>query len=277
MTILVLNANGNVGSAVAAQLLAKGEAIRIGARDVARAKARFPNAEIVAFDFSKPDTLKAAMKGVSAVFTAAPFELLPQAEFDVLAAAKAAGVATIVKMSALGADSANPHSMVEEAIKASGLAYTFLKPTFLMQNYTTISAATIKDHGAFYEPADEGKTSFIDARDIAAIAVKAMTEAGHHGKAYALTGAEALDRKAVAAHISVAIGKPVTFVNVDDAALRASMAGAPTQMVELMSALMGYVRAGYLGGIETDVENVLGRKPTSFAQFAKDHAEVWKA
>jgi uncharacterized protein YbjT (DUF2867 family) len=146
-----------------------------------------------------------------------------------------------------------------------------------MQNYATTSAATIRDHGAFYEPADDGKTAFIDTRDIAEIGVKALTEPGHNGKSYALTGAEPLDRHQVAAHISTAIGKPVNFVNVDDAALRKAMAGAPAALVELMSALMGYVRAGYTAGIETDVEKVLGRKPTSFAQFARDHAHVWKS
>jgi (4-alkanoyl-5-oxo-2,5-dihydrofuran-3-yl)methyl phosphate reductase len=80
----------------------------------------------------------------------------------------------------------------------------------------------------------------------------------------------------VAAAISAAIGKPVKFVNVDDADLRQAMAGAPPKLTELMSLLMGYVRANYTGSISPDVEKLLGRKPTSFAQFAKDHADAWK-
>jgi uncharacterized protein YbjT (DUF2867 family) len=277
MTILVLNANGKVGAEVAAQLLAKGEKVGIGARDVAKAKAAYPKAEVVAVDFGKPDTLKAAVAGVAAVFTATPYELLPQPELDLVAAAKAAGVATIVKISTDGADqdASSPHGAVEKAISDSGIGATILRPNFFMQNYSSMQAGSIKQ-GAFYEPADEGKSSFIDTRDIAAVAVKALTEKGHHGKSYVLTGGEALDRHEVAAAISAAVGKPVKFVNVDDAALRQAMAGAPPKLTELMSVLMGYVRANYTGRISPDVEKLLGRKPTTFAQFARDHAGAWK-
>jgi uncharacterized protein YbjT (DUF2867 family) len=278
MTILVLNANGKVGAEVAHQLLAKGETVRIGARDIAKAKTTFPKAEIVAVDFNKPETLKTAVKGVSAIFTATPYELLPQPELDLVVAATAAGVKLIVKISTEGADqdANSPHGAVEKSIRDSSLNATILRPNFFMQNYSNQQAGTIKDSGVLYEPANEGKSSFIDTRDIAAVAVKALTENGHAGKSYVLTGGEALSRHDVAAAISAAIGKPVKFVNVDDAALRQAMAGAPPKLTELMSLLMGYVRANYTGSISPDVEKLLGRKPTSFAQFAKDHADAWK-
>jgi uncharacterized protein YbjT (DUF2867 family) len=277
MTILVLNANGKVGHEVATQLLAKGAKVRIGARDVAKAKAAFAGADIVHVDYTKPESLDVAMAGVMAVFTATPFELLPQPELDVVTAAKKAGVKRIVKLSGIGAEKGTPHGDVDAAIKDSGLEFTFLRPNFFMQNYTTMSAAGIKTQGAFYEPADEGKSSFIDTRDIAAVAVKALTEAGHNGKDYTLTGGEALSRKDVAEIISKVTGKPVNFVNVDDAALRQAMAQAPKQLTDFMSYLFGVVRAGYTAGVSPDVETVLGRKPTTFAQFAKDHAGAWKA
>ncbi len=278
MTILVLNANGKVGAEVADQLIAKGEKVRIGARNVAKAKASYPKAEVVAVDFGKPETLKAAVNGVSAIFTATPYELLPQPEIDLVAAAKAVGVKHIVKISTQGADedSTSPHGAVEKSIHDSGLTYTILRPNFFMQNYAVQQAGSIKHQGAFYEPADEGKSSFIDTRDIAAIAVKALTEKGHEGKSYLLTGGEALNRNEVATAISAAIGRPVKFVNVDDAGLRKAMADAPPKLTELMSVLMGYVRANYTGAISPDVEKLLGHKPTTFAQFAKDHASAWK-
>jgi uncharacterized protein YbjT (DUF2867 family) len=203
---------------------------------------------------------------------------LPQPELDLVAAAKSAGVKHIVKISTQGADedSTSPHGAVEKSIRDSGLTYTILRPNFYMQNYTVQQAGSIKHQGAFYEPADEGKSSFIDTRDIAAVAVKALTEKGHEGKSYVLTGGQALDRHEVAAAISAAIGKPVKFVNVDDAGLRQAMADAPPKLTELMSVLMGYVRANYTGAISPDVEKLLGRKPTTFAQFAKDHVSAWK-
>jgi uncharacterized protein YbjT (DUF2867 family) len=278
MTILVLNANGKVGSEVTNLLIAKGEKVRIGARDTAKAKATHPKAEVAAVDFSKPDSLKAALKGVDAVFTATPFELLPQPELDLVAAAKSEGVKTIVKISTQGADAdpSSPHGAVEKAIRDSGISHTILRPNFFMQNYAVQQAAMIKNTGAFYEPADEGKSSFIDTRDIAAVAVKALTEKGHSGKSYLLTGGEALSRKDVAEQISKATGKTIKFVNVDDAALRKAMADAPQKLTDLMSVLMGYVRAGYTGDISPDIEKILGRKPITFAKFAKDHASVWK-
>ena len=280
MTILVLNANGKVGQEVAAQLIAKGEKVRIGARDVAKAKAAHPQAEVVHIDYGKPDTVKAAVQGVSAVFTATPYELLPDPEINLVAAAKAAGVKHLIKLSAQGADQdpTSPHGAVEKAIRESGIAATILRPNFFMQNYSSQAAAGIKAQGTIYEPANDEKSSFIDTRDIAAVAVKAFTEEGHAGKSYVLTGGEPLSRNDVAAAISAASGKPVKYVNVDDAALRQGMTagGAPANLVELMSVLMGYVRAGYTAAISPEVESLLGRKPITFAQFAKDHADAWK-
>ena len=130
--------------------------------------------------------------------------------------------------------------------------------------------------GAIYETAAEGATSFIDARDIADVAVAVLTGPGHEGKAYALTGPAALTRTQVAAELSKASGREVKYVAVDDAALRVAMAGAPASLVELMSMLFGLVRRGLTAGVSPDVERVLGRPPRDFARFAADHAQVWR-
>ena len=137
MTILVCNANGKVGQEVARALLAAGEKLRIGARNRAGAQAGFPGAEIVGFDYTQPATLAAAMQGVEAIFSAAPYELEPGATRALIAAAEAAGVKRFVKLSALGAeaDPNSPHSLAETALAKSGLEWTVLRPTFFMQNY----------------------------------------------------------------------------------------------------------------------------------------------
>ncbi len=277
MTILVSNANGKVGQEVVRLLTESGADVRIGARDVGKAKAEFPGASVVALDFDRPETLAPAVQGVSAVFAATPYQLLPGAEIALLAAAKSAGVKRIVKMSALGvdADPTSPHSLSEAAIRESGLEWTFLRPTFFMQNYATQSAGSIKA-GVIYEPAADGASSFIDTRDIAAVAVAALTRRGHVGKAYALTGPATLTRAEVAAELAKASGHEVAYVAVDDAALRKAMAGAPPSLVELMSLLFGYVRAGYTAVVSPDVEKVLGRPARDFASFAREHAALWR-
>lgn len=277
MTILVSNANGKVGQEVVRLLMERGADVRVGARDVAKAKTEFPGAAVVSLDFDRPQTLAEAVAGVGEVFAATPYPLLPNAELDLLAAAKASGVKTIVKMSALGVDAnpASPHSIVEAAIRASGLSWTFLRPTFFMQNYATQAAASVKA-GVIYEPAAEGASSFVDTRDIAAVAVKVLTEVGHSGKAYALTGPAALTRTEIASELARASGHEVAYVAVDDTALRKAMSGAPASLVELMSELFGYVRAGYTAAISDDVKSVLGRPARDFSSFAAEHASIWR-
>jgi uncharacterized protein YbjT (DUF2867 family) len=278
MTIFIANANGKIGQEVVKALIAKGETVRIGVRDVAKAKAEFPGAEVVAIDLARPETMAAGVTGAKAVFSAFPGEYLPQADAVLAALAKAAGVKRYVKLSVVGADQneAGEHRQAEKAIEASGLEWTHLRPTFFMQNYSVASAAEIKAKRTFTEASGDGKTAFIDARDIAAVAVKALTEPGHNGKAYTLTGSQALDRKQVASLIGEAIGAPVSYVAIDDAALMAALAGASDYHRTLYSTLYGYVRAGYTAGTVDTVETLLGRKPLSFAQFARDHAAVWK-
>ena len=277
MTILVSNANGKVGRQVVRLLRERGESVRVGARNVAQAKSEFPGAEIVELDLTKPASIAAAMKGVDAVFAATPYELLPKADEALIEAAKASGVKSFVKMSALGVETnpASPHTIAEKALANSGLSWTVLRPTFFMQNYSTQAAGSIRS-GAIYEPAADGASAFIDTRDIAEVAVIVLTKPGHEGKAYALTGPQAMTRADVAAVISKATGRPVKYVAVDDAALRKGMAGAPESLIELMSSLFGYVRAGYTAGVSEDVAKVTGHRARDFESFAKDHVEAWK-
>ena len=278
MTIFIANANGKIGQEVVRGLIAKGEKVRVGVRNVAKARSEFPGAEVVAIDAARPESFGPAVAGMTAVFSAFPTELLPKAEVDLAAAAKSAGVKRYVKLSVVGAGESDAfgHTAAEKAVEATGLDWTHLRPTFFMQNYSTAQAAGIKAERKFYEAAADGKTAFIDARDIAAVAVKALTEAGHAGKAYTLTGGRALDRNEAAAAIGEAIGAKVVYVPIDDAALRQALAAAPKFTQDLYSTLYGFVRAGYTAAVDPTVERVLGRKPIDFAQFARDSASAWK-
>lgn len=276
MTILVTTPNGKVGTEVVKQLLAQGQAVRVGAHTVEKAKKAFPGAEVVPFDFADEASVKAALKGVKGLYLASPTDTSIEQKYRVIDLAKAAGVQRIVNLSAMGVENTDtPLRLTEKYIEASGLEFTILRPTWFMQNYSTGSAESIK-HGVLAEPAGDGKTGFIDTRDIAAVAVAALTQEGHNGKFYALTGGEVLNRYQAAELISQATGQPVQYVPQSDEDFRQAMQNfmAPDYL-DLLVSLYGGVRTGWTEVVTPDVQQVLGRAPITFAQFAQDYKEAW--
>jgi uncharacterized protein YbjT (DUF2867 family) len=277
MTILVTTPNGKVGGELVKQLLAKGAKVRIAAHTVESAKQRFPNTEVVPFDYGDVGSVQRALAGVSTVYLASPGDFPPEPEKRLIDEAKRAGVKRVVKLSVIGAEAAegSPFREVEKHLEASGLEWTFLRPSWFMQNFTTSHAQSIAA-GTLAEPAADSKTAFIDARDIAAVAVKALTEPGHAGKAYTLTGPELLDRAQVTATLSKVLGKPVKYVPLTDAQFREAVKPylSPAYL-ELLSALYTMARAGGTERRTDDVSKVLGRPATSFEQFARDSRSAW--
>lgn len=276
--ILVTTPNGKVGSEIIKQLQAQGHSVRVGAHTVEKARAAFPGLEVVHFDFENMESVKTALEGAETLYLASPGEMLEGPVNAVVDAAKAAGVKRVVRLSAAGVEYGDsPLRRVELHIEASGLEHTFLRPSWFMQNYSTMSADGVRQ-GTLYEPAADGQTAFIDTRDIASVAVAALTGDGHNGKAYTLTGSEALSRDEVASLFSSALGREVKYVAVGDEQLRQGMAaaGAPQGYVELMSALYGYVRAGATAMVTDEVHKVTGRAPIRFEQFVQDHLETWR-
>ena len=276
--ILITTPNGKVGSEVVKQLQARGEALRIGAHTVSKARAAFPGAEVVHFDFADESSVRAALQGVSKLYLASPTGIEAAPVNRVIDLAKEAGVEHIVRLSAMGVEYGDsPLRQNELHLEASGLSWTLLRPSWFMQNFSTMSADGIRQ-GTLAEPAADGATAFVDARDIAAVAVAALTEPGHHGKAYAITGPEALGRDQVAQKLTAAIGHPVHYQPLTPEQFEAGMRamGAPEAVVELMSGLYGFVRAGQTGEVTHDVQQVTGKAPISFDQFAREHADAWR-
>lgn len=278
MTILITTPNGKVGSEIVRLLAEAGHTVRVGAHTVEKARQAFPDSEVVSFDYDDDESIRAALNSVTTLYLAAPGDMPSTPVNHVVDLAKAAGVERIVKLSASGVEQGDSALRQNELhIEQSGLKYTFLRPNFFMQNYSTGNRDSIAQQGAFYEPADNEKTSFIDTRDIAAIAVAALTQEGHEGKAYTITGAEALDRNQVAAAISEATGKPVQYVALSDEQFREAVGGVMSPAyVELMSGLYSFVRQGWTSQTTDAVQQVLGRAPISFEQFARDHADMWR-
>jgi uncharacterized protein YbjT (DUF2867 family) len=248
------------------------------------ASLRQGNVTLVDFDYEKPETLAAAVAGADKLFLLTPFAP-NQVELGerLVSAAKAAGVKHIVKLSAIGSE-IEPgiqlgrwHRAIERVVEASGIPWTFLRPNNFMENL--IGYYSPDKEGAIYLPWGEGACSFIAGRDVAAVAAAALTGDGHAGKAYTLTGPEALTIGQIAAAIGEATGRTIRYVDVPEEAARQAMLGAhvPSWMTEAMLELHAIDKAGYAGEISPLVQQITGQAPLSFRDFAREHAAVWKA
>jgi uncharacterized protein YbjT (DUF2867 family) len=192
-TVLVTGGTGTIGRDVAKLLSKNAVPVRAGVRDQAKAGKQFgPDIALAAFDFEDVASFPNALKGVEKIFLLPP--LMPNQVAVTNAfvdAARRAGVRHIVKLSAIGADASPPytfgkwHAENEQHIRESGLAFTFLRPNSFMQNF--INYFPPRDD-TIYLPWGNGKASFVDTRDIAAVAAEALTSSEHVGKTYTLTG-----------------------------------------------------------------------------------------
>jgi uncharacterized protein YbjT (DUF2867 family) len=278
--ICVTGAGGTVGSEVVRQLREANAAFR-GAYfsknkiDAARAK----GIDAVMIDYNDPETLRSAFAGCNELFLLGP-NAPNQAELEINAveAAKAAGVKHIVKLSVMRADEeeydfGRIHREVEKAIEASGLEWTFLRPNSFMQNTVTYMP-TIKSQSAFYTAADDARIGHVDVRDIAAVAVKALTEPGHEGKAYALNGPEALTYNDLASHLSEALGRKIEHNNIPPADLKGAMLaeGTPEIFIDRLLDLERYYREGKAARDTSDIRQVTGHDPRTFADYARETA-----
>jgi uncharacterized protein YbjT (DUF2867 family) len=166
-------------------------------------------------------------------------------------------------------------------IEVSGIPYTFLCPTFLMQSFATFFPQKIKEQGTFYLPAGDGKVSFVDVRDIAAIAVEALTnnnDGRHNGKAYNITGPEAISFGQAARILSEQVGKKISYVSISEDVARKGMKeiGWNEWRINFLIELYNIIKQGYLEEISTPVEEATGKRALSFSQFAKDYADAFQ-
>ncbi|HEX8188888.1 MAG TPA: SDR family oxidoreductase [Pyrinomonadaceae bacterium] len=284
--ILITGATGTTGRGVVAELRGMGATgVRALVRDPARAGfIRESGFEPVAGDFERPETLGAALEGVErALLLTPPTPDTVEQQRGFIEAASGAGVRHVVKLSAFGADADAPegfarwHGRSENLLKTSGLGWTMLQPNFFMQNLLG-QARQIASAGAIYQPAGDARGSFIDARDVAAVAARALTEEGHEGQTYVLTGPEALSYHDVASKLSEAAGRAVNYVPISAEQFRAGALGAglPEWLVSALERLNETFASGRAARVTDDVRRVARREPTTFEQFARDHADAFR-
>ena len=280
--VLVIGATGNIGRNLLPLLLSRGVRVRAASRNPE--KAGFPaGVEAVRFDWSDPVQVQAALTGVDRAFFLMPssFEGDAAPQREALGIARAVGVRHVVLLSAKGIE-ANPGAplrRLELALQSSGLAWTLLRPTFFAQNMATFQADFLRREGQIVLPAGDGATAFVDTRDIAEVAARALTEEGHEGRTWTLTGPRALTYHEVAELIGRATGRPIRYHSIPAEAYREGLrsAGMPPAVVEGFVWLYdGVVAKGYAAEVTDDVPSLLGRPARSFEDFVTEHAQVWR-
>jgi len=289
-TILVTGATGTVGSEVVKQLSRDVPDVKIkaGVHSFENAKKvqQYDRVKAVQIDYDKEEGLETAFKDVDKLFLLThPSSKSAEHESNLVAEAKKSGIKHIVKQSILAADleadleAMRLHRQTEKLIEESGIPYTFLRPNEFMQGFINFQGPTIKSNNAFYIPAEDAKVSFVDVRDIAAVAVRALAdEEKHYNKTYLITGPEALTYYQSAEILSNAIGKKIDYVNVSDEEARVGMkeAGLNEWLINTISELYKLYRKGVASPVYSGVEEATGKKPTTFSQFASDYAEAFK-
>ncbi|MBS1166829.1 MAG: NAD(P)H-binding protein [Proteobacteria bacterium] len=276
--ILVLGATGHIGRPLVRSLMAAGEAVKAASRG----GKPVDGAEGVVFDVVDPMTFPAAFEGVDRTFvmlpggyTEAKALLLP-----VIEAAATRGV-KVVLLSVFGvdADDSIPYRQAEIALEKSGVRWVVLRPNWFTDNFINYWKPGIDAAGVMALPAADGKSSFIDARDIADSAAAALTTDRFDGKAFNLTGPEALGYAEAAALISEAIGKPVAYQAVDEDTFVGNLVGAgvPEVYARFLASIFYPVREGWTAAVTDDVRTLTGHPARSVAAWVKENVDVLKS
>lgn len=279
MAVLVTGATGTVGAHVVGELTAVGEPVRAASRDPAQARVTVDAAEYVAFDFEKPETWGDALTGVDRLFLVRPPSASRVGKInEFVDAAERTGVERVVVLSILGAEKNPllPHRRIERHVERTDVRWTFLRTSVFMQNFLEDHHEDVL-HGELFVPTGDGETSFVDARDVADVAARVLTEPYHHGHVYDLTGPEALTYDEVARAFTDVLDRHVTYADpsLPRFAWRTYRAGVPPGTVLVTCGIYTTVRFGFAGRVTKDVQRVLAREPTDFRTFVTDHADAF--
>src|SRR5258707_3840756 len=273
--ILISGSPGNIGTPLAQQLLEQGEQIRLIVRDPKKADQvvadlQSRGAEVVQGDFSDPGSLAHCFTGVESAFLLVPVALeTTEWKGNFVRAAKQNAVGRVVNLSVSGASSNSPiglfrwHWEAEQILESSGMAWTHLQPTDLARYNIRSILPTVQAKGAFYSTIGEGKVAMVDEEDVAEFASKILTEDGHQGKKYVLTGPKAVSYPAMADALASKLGKPVQYIDIDPAQAKQAMiaAGMPVWVADFVNGLRELEKSGGASGTTQDIQKVAGGEP----------------
>lgn len=259
--ILVLGATGKTGRRIVARLRDKGLPVRLASR-----RSDTP------FDWNDPAGWDAALQGVKTAYVCySPDLAVPGAPDHIQAfvdRAVARGVERLVLLSGRGEEEAQ---RCERIVRASGLEWTVVRASWFSQNFSEGEFLGMVLDGAIALPAGQVPEPFVDLEDVADVAVAALTEDGHAGQVYEVTGPRMLTFAEMAQEISQAAGRPVQFIDIPGAALTEGLAeaGVPPDVAWLLDYLFGTVLDGRNAYVCDGVERALGRPATDFREFAR--------
>jgi len=284
--IYVTGGGGFVSPEIVRGLVGAGQRVRVLVASPEERKAiEGPGIEVVVGDRRQPATFAHTLKGIAtALLLTRNAQDLVEMDAKFSHAAKAAGVGRVVKISAFGADpnaekgAKRVHGLSEEAVRQAGLKWTFLRPQFFMQNMLWF-VDEVKTKGTISLPMKTGRVGMIDYRDLAAVAVKCLTDDAHEGQVYQLSGPELLSIYDIADKLSRAVGVPIKYNDMPPEEFKQLLMsmGRPLWHAEDMTVSYTKMSLGASAVLTGDVKRVLGRAATPFDQVARDYAHLFHA
>ena len=279
MKYLITGATGDIGSKVVELLIHRGERPRVFVRDGDKARKWFGDrVEVRVGDLDDARALRAALEGIESLFLVNSGPAIPQRDQLAAAAARAARVKHVVKLSSMDVNQKLAigawHEQGEAAIRATGIPFTFVQPTGFMSNLLAWTSS-IRGEGVVRSATGEGRRAFIHSADIAEVATKALMTGEYSGRSLAITGPEALSFFEVTARIGAAIGKQLKFqpISDDEARRRYSAVSGSDEETEAHISLWRAIREGRLATVTDGVERILGRKPITLDRWLIENSK----
>jgi uncharacterized protein YbjT (DUF2867 family) len=285
--ILVIGGRSKIGAALVGELLDRDQRVRVLVR-ASESADRLPQAaEAVIGDLADEGSLVTAMTGIEKVFLlSSPHAQAVSWHRHAVDAARRTQVQLLVRSSILGAERKSDaefisaHTTSDRYTEDSGLPYVIVRPNLFLQNIPESTIPAIDASGTFYADAGDARISMVDARDVAAVAAVALTEPGHAGAHYDVTGPEALSYSDVAAKLTGALGRPISYLSAPDSAVRQALLGAGLSQW-FADALVGlyqdYRRSGtggYAAQVTDTIQRLTGRPARSLDDLLSEIAPL---
>ena len=287
--ILVIGGRSKIGAALIGELLGRGQQVRALVRAGEPAGGLPAGAEAVTGDLADEGSLVTAMGGIEKVFLlSSPHPDATRWHRHAIDAGRRTQVQLLVRSSILGADRESPaefisaHTACDRYLEDSGLPHVIVRPNLFLQNIPESTVPSIDASGTFYVNAGQARISMVDTRDVAAVAAVVLTEPGHAGAHYDVTGPQALSYTDVAAKLTSATGRQMTYVDAPDRAVRQALLGAglnPWFASALVGLYQDYRRSGtdgYAAQVTSTVQRVTGRPARSLDDLLGEIAPSWQ-
>jgi uncharacterized protein YbjT (DUF2867 family) len=274
---LIVGASGTVGSEMTRLLKEQGQNVRT----TTSRKENVDGNKRMHVNLATGEGLSQAFDGVTKAFFLSPpgyadhYSMLA----PLIQEAKRRSLKKVVLMTAMGANASDstPFRRAEIELEKSGLNYNIIRPNWFLQNFNTFWIQGINQHGKILVPAGKAKTSFIDARDVSAVAAKLLTTDQYVNKDFDLTGAVAYDHDEIAAAISEVSARTIAYQEIEPQIFRQGLvqAGLPGDYSDFLVLIFGFLREGYSSAVNNNVKMITGQQPRSLKQYTADFKKSW--